>query len=83
MYEETNPYASPASGPADTNTEPEQRSWLSRTVRALTVGPALVLLVSWLFVSLTAPLTFPIVVGAMVLLHIVDRKLFESKKFVG
>lgn len=81
MWEETNPYASPESSfdaPAD-----DERSTHFSLLRTLTVGPALMFLVGLGFLSLAAPWMFWGVGGALVLLHRVDRMLFESKKFFG
>lgn len=82
MHDEINPYASPETKP-DTPAKPDDRSWRLRTMRALTVGPALLILVLLALANLTVPVAFFPMIGAIVLLHIADRKLFKSKGFLG
>ena len=81
MLDETNPYASPQS--AASHSTSDQQGAIVRTLRALTVGPALVVLVLLGLGNLFSPITFALVIGALVLLHVVDRALFKTKSFFG
>ena len=81
MPNETNPYASPESTASPSASD--QPGAIARTLRALTVGPALVLLVLFGLGNLFSPITFAVVIGALVLLHVIDRALFKTKSFFG
>ena len=81
MPNETNPYASPESTASPSASD--QQGVIVRTLRALTVGPALGLLVLLGLGNLFSPITFAVVIGALVLLHVVDRALFKTKSFFG
>jgi len=52
-------------------------------MRALTIGPALVILVLLALGSLFSPVALAMVIGALVLLHVIDGALFKTENFFG
>lgn len=80
--EDINPYASPENLTPPTPKK-SWRTWAQQTLRALIIGPALVILVMIAIASLFSTFGLLATIGGLVLLHWVDRALFTNKKFIG